>query len=86
MALRAGENYAFVIGYARDPLRFKPLTLQDLFKPRGVKRHDQDVADIFSLKHWYFNIDNWLSRNDAHKQIRNLALLGVEYPLRCLTI
>ena len=48
MALGARENNALVVGHSRDPLRLETLALQQALKPRGVERHDQDVANGIS--------------------------------------
>src|SRR3954449_6749211 len=86
MTLRASEYGSLVIRNARDPFRIKSLALQELLKPRGVKCHDQDIADLLPHQDRHFHVDEGLARDKADHEVRNMPLLGVEYTLRRLRI
>ena len=86
MPLRPREDDPVVVGDAGDPVRLKSLTLQQVFKTRCVKRHDEDVAHRVTLNDGNLDVDERLPRDQTDDQIGDLTLPGVEHLLRCLGI
>src|SRR5262245_43520832 len=86
MALRAGQNDAVVVGDAGDPLRFKTLTLKQVFEAGGIERHDQNIRDLVAHKDRHLDIGDGFTGHRTDDQFGNLPLPAGDDPLRRLRI